>query len=1446
VSSSAFADKPLKLLQKQRTDAMDFYRAPTAVGQPSVQSSSSTMPLSRPGLISDASPSSNAIFNETFTQPRALNGVLPQQQLQKSNSQHQQNQVSAVASAIILQQTLKKNVLAKPAAILNRPVSSNQSQRGEVKESPRWVPGHYKDPVKPTNRSVTPQKLKILQIPQQNSNIREYLRTSSAPGLRPGSKTQKQTFCTRLGESNLYSLSGMDDYSCHRSIPLSVNTLHRSFPSRDPTPHSAQADSIFHYGNGYQSISYHEEEMLRATTYSDSQFQMCSVRANEESDNGNDLNEDDTNGYDLANIYSIGGSPDLPCAHNATDLEVSARRNPTLKFHSLKLNSLRAGPTKGKISAESLAVKKRILEQSKRPNPLQRSKSAPIQRPNTNKLPVKSSSGRILGDLQPAQRLHTVTNSYDKELRESMLSWSKRQARDKRIGTNYFGNTKKGAQLIQGQPLLPSGNHSGSHLPQQRPSAAESAPILKFSKPLALRKSFALSQSQESTLAKLGSNQGGKLKTPTPAATITTVASTNFFEFQMASKTTDVATARQSNGTNPTLHLRSANDNTSVIGGRAMQPQQQLNLDSQLLKYQLQLQHNRTQPPTNQSYSGPALGGKPAVSSSSSLQQQKFQVEYLARRHALLAMPINEQVRLKPILQHAPNASHSNSFEFSPSRPCQMSSESYESVTSPNGQEEITDKAEWHRFRSWLESIGMEHYLSLMRDNGVSKLSILELLTGDDLAQIGISEMDAAIILQKSRQLTEQIKSFSENADFVSWSTASHNGGAASSRLTTATSFLRTKETNYFSRVPEPPGSASAVPLVAENIMELKEKLVQSYKSGDLEKFFELWERLPNLPIQNSQSESNDLDMLLRSERPSLVSAKRMMEFHFYLYFFVFFLKHAGFNKIPLLKAKSALRNYLDKIANNQHEYQSLNSSNKASSSISTAQAFQQLNPMSSSEPMTKAFSGDVPATIQALSSIQASLQNAKNLYSTSEFATFAGLVFVPNPETNPAFQSLFRDEWSTDLQEILEKFLDALLPEETVKAEENITLHHPQSHLEISQVSGDQARDICASPASSISQLTDDTPLNRVTASLSGQYGQTHGNHTMEAWLQSQSSSTVTGQRHVRANPGFGSPANISGDHNSARRIVVGTLPPTSVRMPLNQRNLLSIRQQQQLQQFHQQFGYAPISPGGSRVSGGRSASQWNNNSNVNNPLGSHTPLDESPGDILVSALDQISIPHVAFPSQAHSSSIQPTGVPTSPIASAHEGTNNTDGFPLPSRPKPAAASQSSAKSSLQSQVDNYNRLLKLKKLPRKSSQPAAQPNQQSVLAEYSILTSEEDTKVVISDNSSALGKVPINTPTKENTTNDKDHIVAQEIDKRVAIQYLEVEPVVKVDVGRDIREHLEQDTTLEMHQIGNGDGPVEEAIKLIPPAMEDIVAHSFLTPTGVAAISLSEDRKF
>jgi hypothetical protein len=1738
--------------------SMDFYRAPTAVGRPSVQASSSTLPTSRAGPVADVSTSSNAIFSDTFAQLRALNGVsASQQQLQHSNFQHQHPQVSFAAPSMPLQPALKKNLLAKPAVVSNRAASSSQNQRGEVKETPRWVPGHYKAPTKPNNRSVTPQKL-----PQQSANTRANQRPSSAPGPRPESKGQNHGFFTPVGESNVFSVSGMDDYSSHRGIPLSLNTLQPSVSSHHQAPNAVQSANSHHHhpsqypsyeenpvnpysqhpsyspahfpaysqpphpayahpssniptsmehltlaqiraalmsipvpirsalmndtgknqqdepathsrvhastsginsqrtvegrndllrasknrsqqrntsedlfssdgndssvdsgyiasggkarertsrgqhSNEYHRAPYQEEELLGTTTYSDSQFHMHSRRASVESDIDNDAHADDANGYGLANIYSNGGSPDLQYARNDTDLQMSARSNPMLKSRSLELNSLRSGPTKSKNPNESMPVKKSILEQAKRPNPLQRSKSAPIQRPVTSKLPVRSPLGRVSGDLQPTSQVNTANNTQDKELRESTLSWSKRQARDKRIGTNYFGNTKKGAQLIQGQPL-PSENRTESNSPQRRHSVTESVPILEFSKPLALRKNFASSQGQDGMASKLGSSQGSKLKTPPTATAATTTTPKSFFDFKKSSKTLDVATGCQANATSSMLHSATTNGNAIGIGNNAMQTQQQLNLEAQLQKYQQRLQSKRAQSSTNALSSGSALGGeKPAVPSSSGSQQQKFQMEYLAKRNALLAMPINGRVRPKPIRPQAPAASQPNSFQSTPSRPRQLSSESYESCANANGDEEITDRAEWHRFRSWLESIGMEHYLSLMRDNGVTKLSVLELLTGDDLAQIGMSEMDAAIILQKARQLTEQIKSFSENVDFDDWNTASNNGGLASSRLTTPTSFSRRKETSYSSRLPESPGSASAVPLTTDKIVELKGKLIQSYKSGDLDKFFVLWERLPTFPKRDSQLRSHDLNALLRSERPALVSAKQAMEFHLYLYFFVFSLKYAGSNKIPVLKAKSALRKYLDKIANSHQEYQSLNSPNKASSPISSAQALQQLNATSSPAPVTKMFSGDVSPTNHTLSSTQASLETARSLYSTREFATFAGLVFVPNPQANLAFQSLFRDEWSAALQERLKKFLDAVLPEETKVAEKEVILNEPKSHLEtslnsamsaisinnnlldrapasisgadvpadiirpapvrptdvsISMQSGnesskfastnaispmhhiqvqnlltnstqsgsstklpskvpssassfahpfpqnvsaqsvrsstyltaqpsqqqsdelmlqdnthlipvdpiatelqtdnsipdekknpevvglEQVRDTCVSPASSISQLTDDTPLNRVTASLGGQIGPTQGNHTMNAWLQSQPATTVAGQRPLRAKPALGSPSNTS-NNNSARRIVVGNVPPTTVLMPLNQRNLLSIQQQQQLQQFQQQFGYAPISPGGSRVSGGRSSSQVNNNGNINSTPGPHTSLENSPGDNWGSSTDQVDIPPMATSSsQAHPSITKASSIPSSPLTANQEGTNNNAGLPQPSRQKPGVAPQNSTKSSLQSQVDNYNRLLKLKKLPKQPSQSVT-PNQSTGLADPSILNSEEQAGAVFPDDSPARGE-PTEPITTEEAADDNNYVVMQELDEIVSPERHEVEPLEKISNYDYVQELPEQEIDyVEMPDLSNL--AVREPIESVSPVIEvvevveekDTVDSSFPSPTGVIADSMQE----
>lgn len=90
--------------------SMDFYRAPTAVGRPSVQGSSSTFPTPRAGPVADVSTSSNAIFSDTFAQLRALNGVsTSHQQLQHSNFQHPHPQVSFAAPSMPLQPALKKN-----------------------------------------------------------------------------------------------------------------------------------------------------------------------------------------------------------------------------------------------------------------------------------------------------------------------------------------------------------------------------------------------------------------------------------------------------------------------------------------------------------------------------------------------------------------------------------------------------------------------------------------------------------------------------------------------------------------------------------------------------------------------------------------------------------------------------------------------------------------------------------------------------------------------------------------------------------------------------------------------------------------------------------------------------------------------------------------------------------------------------------------------------------------------------------------------------------------------------------------------------------------------------------------------------------------------------------------------------------------------------------------
>jgi len=74
------------------------------------------------------------------------------------------------------------------------------------------------------------------------------------------------------------------------------------------------------------------------------------------------------------------------------------------------------------------------------------------------------------------------------------------------------------------------------------------------------------------------------------------------------------------------------------------------------------------------------------------------------------------------------------------------------------------DSAELLRLQNWCRSEGVEDVLPALSAGGVSKLSVLELLTLNDLQSLGLDEERAAELMQRVRRLTVRTLSMSEEA----------------------------------------------------------------------------------------------------------------------------------------------------------------------------------------------------------------------------------------------------------------------------------------------------------------------------------------------------------------------------------------------------------------------------------------------------------------------------------------------------------------------------------------------------------------------------------------------------------------------------------------------------------------------------------------------------------
>lgn len=77
---------------------------------------------------------------------------------------------------------------------------------------------------------------------------------------------------------------------------------------------------------------------------------------------------------------------------------------------------------------------------------------------------------------------------------------------------------------------------------------------------------------------------------------------------------------------------------------------------------------------------------------------------------------------------------------------------------------ELTTAAEWARLFDWLRRIQMEKYAEQFKRSGITKLSIVELLRGPDLSEIGVDISDQPRILQGIREFSNRTVALVEQA----------------------------------------------------------------------------------------------------------------------------------------------------------------------------------------------------------------------------------------------------------------------------------------------------------------------------------------------------------------------------------------------------------------------------------------------------------------------------------------------------------------------------------------------------------------------------------------------------------------------------------------------------------------------------------------------------------
>lgn len=402
-----------------------------------------------------------------------------------------------------------------------------------------------------------------------------------------------------------------------------------------------------------------------------------------------------------------------------------------------------------------------------------------------------------------------------------------------------------------------------------------------------------------------------------------------------------------------------------------------------------------------------------------------------------------------------------------------------------NQENTMTNVAEWRRLTEWLSRIGMQRYIEVLRVNGVTKLSLVELMLPEDMGQIGIAPADIDVIHSKVTEFTNRTRSFSEQvlnraAGSLSPSPPTSHTGSTSHHIVPAvpvsapvvapashgssvqripthqnnshpvrrpdmppphllvknakvlTPFARKNQSNAAIPLPVTPADFDPEDSQPEEVLEsvriateehifsdvrqIRAELLRCFEVGERELFFHAWKQVTLYMPDDCNT--------LNPHRPSMYNAKQVIEFHLHLHFAVFPITHAQGRKAEK-QGKLALRRYLECVMLTS-ELDSLNQLDGITSRSSSL-------PEHPSEKVSSSPRGDESGLLldtNLLNVTSNSIASPTTPFTrTREYAVYAGMVLVPDPQENVAFHTLFQPQWMQSLKERLGQFLSLVSP---------------------------------------------------------------------------------------------------------------------------------------------------------------------------------------------------------------------------------------------------------------------------------------------------------------------------------------------------------------------------------------------------------------------------------